>query len=102
MTDLAKICFLKLGAIEGERCAPLFLQIFRLFCTLSNCFACVFGPQAMMKGWEVKVSQLQKEKEDLVANLQDARSNANANKSVSLVVLLVWNMLVADQWSCDC
>ena len=35
-----------------------------------------------MKEWETKVSQLQKEKEELSATLHDARSNVNANKSV--------------------
>lgn len=36
----------------------------------------------MMKEWEHKVSQLQKEKEELSATLSDARSNANTNKWV--------------------
>lgn len=34
----------------------------------------------MMKEWEMKVNQLEKEKEELSVTLHDARSNANANK----------------------
>ena len=47
---------------------------------MTVCFVCLF--QAMMKEWEHKVSQLQKEKEELSATLSDARSNANTNKWV--------------------
>ncbi|XP_070197100.1 chromosome-associated kinesin KIF4-like isoform X2 [Littorina saxatilis] len=36
--------------------------------------------ELMMKDWEKKVSQLEKEKEELSATLQDARTNVNATK----------------------
>ena len=45
---------------------------------MTVCFVCLL--QAMMKEWEHKVNQLQKEKEELSATLSDARSNANTNK----------------------